>query len=94
MVDKDLGGVLKSFSAREIAAMLPKLLYEDEYYSVALIDISSGVLTRCRMIFSNDEDVIDRSAEYDSVRRTITDKWISDEEREDYEGAGRSYDNN
>lgn len=42
MVDNDLCGVLKSFSAREIAAMLPKLLYEDEYYSVALIDISSG----------------------------------------------------
>ena len=79
MVDNDLGSVLKSFSAREIAAMLPKLLYEDEFYSVALIDTGSGVITRCRMIFSNDEDVIDRSAEYDSVRRTITDKWIPDE---------------
>ena len=45
MVDNDLGSVLKSFSAREIAAMLPKLLYEDEYYSVALIDTGSGVIT-------------------------------------------------
>ena len=44
MVDNDLGSVLKSFSAREIAAMLPKLLYEDEYYSVALIDTGSGVI--------------------------------------------------
>lgn len=88
MVDNDLCGVLNRFSTREIAAMLPKILYEDEYYSVALIDVESRGITRCRMIFSNDEDVLDRSAEYDSVRRTITDKWIPDEEREDYEEAG------
>lgn len=88
MVDNDLGGALKRFSAREIATMLPRLLYEDEYYSVALIDIGSGELTRCRMIFSNDEDVIDRSDVYDNVRRTIIDKWIPDEEREDYAEAG------
>ncbi|MCI6021454.1 MAG: GGDEF domain-containing phosphodiesterase [[Bacteroides] pectinophilus] len=88
MVDNDLGGALKRFSAREIATMIPRLLYEDEYYSVALIDIGSGELTRCRMIFSNDEDVIESSNIYDNVRKTIIDKWVPDEEREDYAEAG------
>lgn len=88
MGDNYLGGAFKRFSAREIAVMLPRLLYEDEYYSVALIDIGSGELIRCRMIFSNDEDVIDSSDTYDNVRRAITGKWVPDEEREDYVGAG------
>ena len=87
MVDNDLGGALKRFSAREIATMIPRLLYEDEYYSVALIDIGSGELTRCRMTFSNDEDVIESSNIYDNVRKSIIDKWVPDEESEDYAEA-------